>query len=362
MDSLLETRPPTRFSATSPSTEQQISTAIRNDTRPTTKHWETNGNPESGRSEEHYKRSSHTFDVKSNPETREPRSDFEPSSLARLERQHSFEEQPFDKFASSAREENKVNSAMERTAPVSDKRLLISDSLESDLSRKPAEEEPRPPSNKDENEVFWDADDSFPPPPPLHLFDPLETSQDSLPLPSPPREVLVEFPPPYDECDSGLNDPVEKDTYQQNGKDYNDIIKPEEIALVESSVEMGEEPKIELNGPGKIDTTGVSDQPFETSSSTDLSSKDTSPAESKKIGTQRAPPPPPLVLTSTPTKDVSDQKGSYLDVFNSPYSGGSNTSTPSNSRPNSMMFSPKLEALDKEKVKYFALRRKRCWG
>ena len=354
MDSLLETRPPTRFSATSPSTEQRISPPIRNGTTPTTQHWETNDNTDCGRSEENYKRPSHTFNVESNPGTREPRSDFEPSSPARLERQESFEEQP------SAREENKVNSAMERTAPVSDKRLIISDTLESDLSRKPAEEEPGPPSNNDENEVFWDADDSFPPPPPLHLLDPLETSQDSLPLPSPPREVLVEFPPPYNDFDSRRNDHVGKETYQQNGKDYNDIIKPEENALVESSVDMGEEPKIELNGPGKIDMTGVSDQPFETSSSTDLSSKDTSPAESKNIGTQRAPPPPPLVLTPTPTKDDPDQKGSYLDVFNSPYSGGPNTSTPSNSRPNSMGFSPKLEALDKEKVKYCALPRKGC--
>ena len=351
MDSLLETRSPTRFSATSPSAEQQISPPFRNVTRPATKHWETNDNSDRSRSEENFKRPSNSFDVKSNPGPREPRSDFESSSPARLERQQSIGEQPFIKIASSAREENKVNSAMERTAPVSDKRLLISDPLESDLIRKPAEEEPGPPSNNDENEVFWDADDSFPPPPPELLLDPLETSQDSLPLPSPPREVLIEFPPPYD-------DPVEKETYQQNGKDCSDIIKKEKNALVESSVEISEEPKIELNGTGKIDRSGVSDQAFETSSSTDLSSKDTSPAESKKMGTQRAPPPPPLVLTLTPTKDELNKTGSYLDVSNSPYSGGSNTSTPSNSRPNSM-FSPKLVELDKEKVKCFACR-KRC--
>lgn len=335
MDSLLDTRLPARFRATSQSAEQQISPAIRNDTRPTTKHWETNDNSDRGRSEENYRRRSHTFDGNSNPGTREPRSDFEPSSPARLERQQ---------FASSAREENKVNSAMERTATVSDKRLLISDTLESDLYRKPAEEEPGPPSNNDDNEVFCDADDSLPPPPPVHVLDPLETSQDSLPLPSPPREVLVEFSPPY-------SDPVEKETYQQNGKDCSDIIKPEENALVESNVEMSEEPKIELNGTGKIDTSGASDQAFETSSSIDLSSKDTSPAESKRVSTQRAPPPPPLVLTSTPNKDELNKTGSSLYVSTSPYSGGSNTSTPSNSRPDSMMFSPKLEKLDKEKVK-----------
>jgi len=239
---------------------------------------------------------------------------------------------------------------MERTAPVNEKPLIISNHLESDLIRKLPEEEPRPPSNNDENEVFWDADDSFPPPPPLVLSDPLETSQDSLPLPSPPREVLLEFPPPYNDYDSRRNDPVEKETYQQNGKDSSDIIQPEETAFVESSVGIGEQPRIELNGPGKIDASGVSDQAFELSSITDLSSKDTSPVESKKISSSpRAPPPPPLVLTSTPTKDEPNQKGSYLDVSSSPYSGGSNTSTPSNSRPNSL-FSPKLVELDKEKA------------
>ena len=332
MDSLLETRSPARFSATSPSAEQQISPPIRNDSRPTTRHWETNGNSDRGRSEENYRRRSHTFDFESNPGTREPRSDFEPSSPSRLVRQQSIE----------------------RTAPVSDNRLVISDALESDLDRKPVEEEPGPPSNNDDNEVFWDADDSFPPPPPLQLLDPLETSQDSLPLPSPPREVLVEFPPSY-------SDPVEMETYQQNGKNCSDIIKPEKNAQVESSVEISEEPKIELNGTGKIDTSGVSDQAFETSSSTDLSSKDTSPAESKRMSTQRAPPPPPLVLTSTPTKDELSNTGSYLDVSTSPYSGGSNISTPSNSCPNSM-FSPKLEKLDKEKVKCCTLRRKKLLG
>lgn len=338
MDSLLETRSPTRF-RTSSFAEQQISTPVRGDTRPS-KQWETNDYLGHSRSDENYKRPSHVIDVKSNPGTREPRPNFESSSPARLERQQ------------SAREENKVNSAMERTAPVNEKPLLISNHLESDLIRKLPEEESRPPSNNDENEVFWDADDSFPPPPPLVLSDPLETSQDSLPLPSPPREVLLEFPPPYNDYDSRLNDPVEKETYQQNGKDSSDIIKSEETAFVESSVGIGEQPRIELNGPGKIDASGVSDQAFELSSSTDLSSKDTSPVESKKMSSSpRAPPPPPLVLlTSTPTKDEPDQKGSYLDVSNSPYSGGSNTSTPSDSRPNSL-FSPKLVELDKEKVK-----------
>lgn len=352
MDSLLETRSPSRFSATSPPTEQQISPPIQSDTRPT-KQWETIDNSDLGRSEENYKRPSHTaFDVKNNPGTREPRSGIEPPSPVRLERQQSFEEQPFTQFESSARVENKVNSAMERTAPVNDKRSLISNTLESDLNRKPAEEEPGPPSNNDENEVFWDADDSFPPPPPQHILDPLETSQDSLPLPSPPREVLVEFPPTYDDYVSRRNNPVEMEKYQQNGKDCSDTIKPQETAVVESRMEIGVEPKIELNGPGKMSV--VSDQPFETSSSTDLSSKDTSPAESKTIqrSTQRAPPPPPLLIhvpTSTPTKDEPGERGTYLDVFTSPYSAGSNASTPS-SGPNSML-SPKLVELDKEKVR-----------
>ena len=355
MDSLLETRPPTRFSASSASTEQQRS-PLQSDRGPT-KQWEAIDNTERGRSDENYKRPSpNTFSIKNNPGTREPRRDIEPSSPVHLERQQAFEEEPFRKFESSVRVENKVNAAMERTDPVNDKRLLISNIIESDLNKKPAEEEPVPPSNNDDNEVFWDADDSFPPPPPLHLLDPLETSQDSLPLPSPPREVLVEFPPSYNDYDSRQNNPVQKETFQQNGEGNNDIIKPEETTKVESSVEIGEGPKLELNGPGNVDTSGVSDQPFETSSSTDLSSKETSPAEAKTRSTQRAPPPAPLLITSTPTKDEPDERGTYLNVSTSPYSAGSNTSTPSSSRPNSML-SPKLEALDKEKVRCCALHR-----
>lgn len=353
MDSLLDTRSPTRISSSSTSTERQRS-PIQSDTRPT-KHWETIDDTERDRPGENYKRPSpYTYSVKNNAVTREPMKDIEPSSPIRLERQ-SFEEDSYKKFESSARVENKVNSAMERTAPVNDRGLLISNILESDLNRKPAEEDPHPPiSSNDDNDVFWDADDSLPPPPPMDALDPLETSHDSLPLPSPPREVLVEFPSTYNDFNSKQSNPVQKETFQQNGEDSSDIIKPEETPVVESSVEIGRGPKIELNGPGKVDASGVSDQPFETSSSTDLSSRETSPAENKTKSNQKAPPPSPLIITSTPTKDEPDERGLSLDVSTSPYSAGSNTSTPSSSRPNSML-SPKLEALDKEKVRCHVL-------
>ena len=354
MDSLLDTRSPTRISSPSTSTERQRS-PTQSDTRPT-KQWETRDDTERDRPGENYKRTSpNTYSVRSKAGTREPRQDIEPSSPIRLERQQSFEEESYRKFESSARVENKVNSAMERTAPVNDRGLLISNILESELNKKLAEGDPPPPiSNNDDNEVFWDADDSLPPPPPMDVLDPLETSHDSLPLPSPPREVLVEFPSSYNDYNTRQNNPVQKETFQQNGEDSSDIIKPEETHVVESSVEIGREPKIELNGPGKVDTSGVSDQPFETSSSTDLSSRETSPAESKTKSNQKAPPPAPLIITSTPAKDEHDERGPALDVSTSPYSAGSNTSTPSSSRPNSML-SPKLEALDKEKVRFYVL-------
>lgn len=346
MDSLLDTRSPSRFDSTSVSVEKQMS-PIQGDQR--AKQWETIDNTNRSRSDEEHKRpSSSTSSVQNNPGAREPRSDIETSPL-RLERQQALEE-PFKKFEISRRNDNRVNSAAERSAPENDKPSSIPNINESDFSTKPAEVELPPPSKDDENDVFWDADDSLPPPPPMDLLDPLETSQDSLPLPSPPREVLVEFPPSYSDYVSKRDYPVQKETFQQNGQD-SDVIKPEQSAVVESSVEINEEPKIELNGPGKVDTSGVSDQALEFSLSTDLSSKETSLTENKTKSSPRAPPPAPLILTSTPTKlEEPSEKGISLDVSTSPYSVGSNTSTPSGSRPNSML-SPKLVELDKEKVR-----------
>lgn len=70
--------------------------------------------------------------------------------------------------------------------------------------------------------------------------------------------------------------------------------------------------------------------------------------------TTKSPPPPPLVITSTPTTPQEADDGSSPDNDmagnTSPFSGSS-LSTPSSSRPGSMV-SPKLEALDKEKVEY----------
>lgn len=219
---------------------------------------------------------------------------------------------------------------------------LISNVPDSDLLRKEVEPE-LPPARNDDGEVFWDGNESLPPPPPLDVFDPLETSQDNLPLPSPPREVLVEFPPSPREPNS-RSSPVHTKSASVN----NDVVRPDEIAVVESSpTEAFPELRIEENGHEKVNASGQREQTFENTSSTDSSFHDTSPSGSKKEST-RAPPPSPLRLTSTPTKDESAEMDIPLENSASPYSLSSTTSTPSGSRPNSL-WSPKLEALDKEK-------------
>lgn len=336
--SLPESRSPTRFTPAT-TTEKRESPRLSDRTPP--KQWESIDNSNRNRLDGDFKRpSSSSLGVVNSPKTRDQKPDAH-SPSTRPERHQTLEE-PLRKFETSAGVENKINSEMERGVPLNDK-LVISNIPESDFKRKTVEPELPPPSSNDDSEVFWDADDSFPPPPPLQLLDPLETSQDSLPLPSPPREVLVEFPPSYAECNSRSN-PLHMGPAQVSS----DIIKREQVPVVESAVEIGEEPKIELNGPGKVDTSSISEQALETTASTDMSFRDTSPAENKKIS-HRAPPPSPLLITSTPTKDEPVEMEPPLDNSTSPYSLGSSTSTPSGSRPNSML-SPKLEALDKEKV------------
>lgn len=353
-DSVSETRTPSRISTTSadsrsPLPESRSPTSFYKDNqkmplqsdKTPPKQWETMGNYSRSRFDGDVKPpSSSSFGVKDSPDTREQKRDI-PSSPTRLERQQAVEE-PLRKYETSSRVENKVESEMGRAFPLNDK-LVISNTPESDFKRKTVEPEPMPPPSNEDNEVFWDADDSLPPPPPLHLLDPLETSQDSLPLPSPPREVLVEFPTSYNDYNSKGNP-----SQRESASISSDIIKREDVPVVESAVEISEEPKVELNGPGKVDTSDVSVEPLETTASTDLSFHDNSPAENKK-GSQRAPPPAPLIITSTPTRDEPSETDTPLDNSTSPYSLGSSTSTPSGSRPNSML-SPKLEALDKEKV------------
>lgn len=353
-DSVSETRTPSRISTTSadsrsPLPESRSPTSFYKDNqkmplqsgKTPPKQWETMGNYSRSRFDGDVKPpSSSSFGVKDSPDTREQKRDI-PSSPTRLERQQAVEE-PLRKYEISSRVENKVESEMGRAFPLNDK-LVISNTPDSDFKRKTVEPEPMPPPSNEDNEVFWDADDSLPPPPPLHLLDPLETSQDSLPLPSPPREVLVEFPTSYNDYNSKGNP-----SQRESASISSDIIKREDVPVVESAVEISEEPKVELNGPGKVDTSDVSVEPLETTASTDLSFHDNSPAENKK-GSQRAPPPAPLIITSTPTRDEPSETDTPLDNSTSPYSLGSSTSTPSGSRPNSML-SPKLEALDKEKV------------
>ena len=343
MESLLDTRSPSRRESASKSLDQEKSPIKGGRHRP--KQWET----DQGRSEQEFKRASwSSSNAQNNRGPRELRPYHETSS-SRQGRQQTLEE-PSKQVEIATRNKNRVNLATEGVTSQNEKPSFNSNIPDLDFSRKSAKVEPLPPSNEDENSVFWDADDSLPPPPPLELFDPLETSQDNLPLPSPPREVLVEFPPSVGDYESRRDRIEQKETFERNGVDSSDVIKPVGSVVVESSVEINHETRMELNGPGKLESSGLSSTTLEFSGSTDLSSKDASVTENRSYISPRAPPPAPLVLTSTPTKlEGSNEKGTCLDVSNSPHSLSSSTSTPSGSRPNSML-SPKLVELDKEKV------------
>ena len=337
-----ENRPSTKYSATSTDSRESLEESRprlppSNDKTPP-KHWETNDDFFRSRSNEQFKPPSRTTPsvATDSAGTRELMVE-NLSSTTRVEKQH-VPVEPVRKIRVYVPAEQKVNPDMERF-PSRNAKLSVSNP-DSDFERKPVEPELPPPSTDDDSNVFWDPDDSLPPPPPLNLHDPLETSQDSLPLPSPPREVLVEFPDPYSDFSSRNSSQREHSTVGS------DIVPREEVDGVPSPFESGQKSKIELNGSGKIDTSDISEQALETTTSTDLSFADTSPAENK-TSTHRAPPPAPLVITSTPTRDDLEEADNPLD--SSPYSLGSSTSTPSGSRPNSML-SPKLEALDKEKV------------
>lgn len=343
MESLLDTRSPSRRESASKSLDQEKSPIQGGRHRP--KQWEI----DQGRSEQEFKRASwSSSNAQNNRGPRELRPYHETSS-SRQGRQQTLEE-PSKQVEIATRNKNRVNLATEGVTSQNEKPSFNSNIPDLDFSRKSAKVEPLPPSNEDENSVFWDADDSLPPPPPLELFDPLETSQDSLPLPSPPREVLVEFPPSVGDYELRRDRIEQKETFERNGVDSSDVIKPVGAVVVESSVEINHETQMELNGPGKLESSGLSSTALEFSGSTDLSSKDASVTENRSYISPRAPPPAPLVLTSTPTKlEGSNEKGTCLDVSNSPHSLSSSTSTPSGSRPNSML-SPKLVELDKEKV------------
>ena len=184
-------------------------------------------------------------------------------------------------------------------------------------------EERQPPSQEGDGELFWDADDSLPPPPPASSLDPLETPEDNLPLPSPPREMLIDFPTPRV-----------------------DIV--ETVPVGEPSVETAHELGDELSGREKSDASILSESTMETTTSSDVSLRELSPPENKTPNSKRSSPPPPLIITSTPTKEEPGDLDPNLNSSASPLSLGSNLSTPG-SRPSSIL-SPKLEALDKEKV------------
>lgn len=364
MDSLLETRSPTRFnepstqkrdSALDNSTKTSDSSAQKRDflpeNRSSTKYSAMSTDSRESLEEsrprlppssdktppKHLEANDNFFRSRSNEQFKPPSRNTPSAVTDSVEKQH-VPAEPLRKIRVYIPPEQKVNPDMEKFPSRSEK--SSASNPVSDFERKPVESELPPPSTNDHTAVLWDADDSLPPPPPLDLLDTLDTSQDSLPLPSPPREVLVEFPDPY-------SDFISRNSSQREHSIVDsDIVPREEVDGVSSPFESGQKSKVELNGSGKIDASDISEQDLETTTSTDLSFADTSPAENK-TSTHRAPPPAPLVITSTPTREYLEEADNPLDT--SPYSLGSSTSTPSGSRPNSML-SPKLEALDKEKV------------
>ena len=183
-----------------------------------------------------------------------------------------------------------------------------------------------PPPKVGDDDVFWEDLDPLPPPPPE--IEQLESSQDNVPLPSPPKEVLLGLQPQRkDREDIALNllgnnferEPVD-DKFEN--KENESTVKDENAKNVAVSEHV---------------------EPLETS--IDFAEVDWVPERSR-----RASPPPPLVITSTPTNDEPPQVDTNLDSSASPMNTGSTLSTPSGSRPNSML-SPKIEALDKEKVR-----------
>ena len=268
---------------------------------------------------------------------------------------------------------------------------------------------PPPPPVVNEEEILWDNDESLPPPPPEMVLD---TSQDNLPLPSPPGDVLSkhykqEFEFSSLEGSSNYNGTRENvslnefstkdnrgndlDVFQENKKNSKFSLEKKFEVSVNSRLEqenptttaasLESEPKnsfeqgksISVNDSSKQGNVLVessssrlgggdaySSSPSEYSRhSTDL---DSSPDERHRHhsdtahqGMDKSSPPSPLIITSTPTKEKEKESaletGDQSSEVNSPFSLGSDISTPSSSRPNSMM-SPKLEQLDKEKVKY----------
>ena len=172
-----------------------------------------------------------------------------------------------------------------------------------------------PPPSVANDDVFLDDDPLPPPPPEVELA---ECSKDNFPLPSPPEEVL------------GVPRVERQNDHDGNLSNEKHVDGTKHLLA-----------RVEAENAKNLATEGHIG-----SKETDIDFASPPPEADNEREERSASPPPPLVITSTPTRDLSPE----ADSCASPVNSGSTLSTPGGSRPNSML-SPKLEALDKEKVR-----------
>lgn len=230
-----------------------------------------------------------------------------------------------------------------------------------------------------DDDVFTTLDDSLPPPPPPS-YSYHETSSENLPLPTPPRELLVREPFRVAiSRDKNRNDVYnsepksnERQSYTESNFNTKDsdvvihkVVNNEDLKGLEDRKHSGEETLNVKNSKyeerfNERKTDNIEDNYINTEYNPTPSPKEktfiesTSPSKSELDSTETLiSKQSPIVRTSTPTRSESnsDERASPdsdRGGNTSPLSGSS-LSTPSSSRPGSMM-SPKLEQLDKEKV------------
>lgn len=255
---------------------------------------------------------------------------------------------------------------------------------------------PLPPPPEVYEESQWDNDDSLPPPPPEVVFD---TYEDNIPMPYPPEDAFPkkdkqEFQFGNSECEViEVNDFAEKgyreseiNVLRENEKNlafsdnkydtsFDSLLEKEKHSPKMNTSEQKnlslktnseQEKKTILNDNAAFKNLSNehsiygSDKNYASNSSLnernrsiDSPSNERYLLDTSRQSIEKCSTPPPLIITSTPTKELQEEKeldtNSRSDDVSSPFSLGSDMSTPSNSRPNSIL-SPKLEQLDKEKV------------
>lgn len=236
-----------------------------------------------------------------------------------------------------------------------------------------------------DDDVFTNTtlDESLPPPPPTGIYQ--YTSDDNLPLPTPPREVLVggsvgRTVPTRDRNRNVIHDgdyDRQQQTTSRHSFTENKSKREESKTLYheadnDSDIKKNNERKqfedadsitVRNSKNEELFNVKITDN-FDNYIHTDLKSSPspkersfdslTGPSKIELDTTETAvskEPASPIVITSTPTRNDSNDEGSPQSDRGgntSPLST-STLSTPSSSRPGSMV-SPKLEQLDKEKV------------